>query len=251
MRPATSLLLILALATIPALALQFSPADQQAAPAAPIPDSGGVYRVVPGVDSPYLTSPAIATAPPGQDSGRPVIVRFTAVIAADGSIASLKVMNPDGDPWESAASAAIQQSKFAAGAVNGTTVPVLICLRVPFFHVLPAIPRVVPCPGPGAAGFGNHVGMPPGVTPPHAIHFADPEYSNEARKKKIQGVVVLSTLVNEQGEPTDIRVEKSLGYGLDENGERAVSQYRFEPAHDRDGKPVAVRITIEVSFHLY
>ena len=251
MRPATSLLLILALGALPAAAQQPSPAAQQASPAAPTPDQNGVYRVVPGVDSPYLTSPAIATAPADQDSSRPVIVRFTAVIAADGTIANLKVMNPDGDPWENAATAAIQQSKFAPGGVNGTAVPVLICLRVPFFRVQPAIPRVVPCPGLGAAGFGNHVGMPPGVTPPHATHFANPEYSDQARKKKIQGVVVLSTLVNEQGDPTDIRVEKSLGYGLDENAERAVSQYRFEPGRDRDGKPVAVRIEIEVSFRLY
>jgi TonB family protein len=250
-RPATSLLLILALGALPAAAQQPSPTAQQASPAAPTPDQNGAYRVVPGVDSPYFTSPAIATAPADQDSSRPVMVRFTVVIAADGSIANLKVMNPDGDPWESAATAAIQQSKFAPGAVNGTAVPVLICLRVPFLRVQPAVPRVVPCPGPGSGGFGNHVGMPPGVTPPHAIHFADPEYSNTARKKRIQGIVVLSTLVNEQGAPTDIRVERTLGYGLDENAERAVSQYRFEPAHDREGKPVAVRITVEVSFRLY
>ncbi|MGC2637016.1 MAG: energy transducer TonB [Acidobacteriaceae bacterium] len=251
MRPATSVLLILALGTLPAAAQQAPPAAQQPSPAAPTPDQNGVYRVVPGVDSPYLTSPAIATAPADQDSSRPVIVRFTAVIAADGSIANLKVMFPDGDPWESSASAAIQQSKFAPGAVNGTAVPVLICLRVPFLRVQPAVPRVVPCHGPGAGGFGNHVGMPPGVTPPHAIYVGNPEYSNEARRKKIQGVVLLSTLVNEQGEPTDIRVERTLGYGLDENAVRAVSQYRFEPARDRDGKPVAVRVAVEVNYRLY
>jgi TonB family protein len=77
-----------------------------------------------------------------------------------------------------------------------------------------------------------------------------PEYSDEARRKKIQGVVVLSVLVTAEGEPTDIRVEESLGYGLDEKAIEAASRSQFKPAM-RDGEPVPKRIVMQMSFKLY
>jgi len=245
MRAASLLLVTLALGTIPALA-------QQASPTAPTPDQDGSYPLGPGIDPPYLTSPAMAAYPSDAAAAdRPRIVRFTAVIAADGSVTKLSVIHAWGDAYESAATAAVQQSKFAPGTLEGKPVSVQVCIRVPFIHVQPAIPRLGACPQPGSMGPGGAFRIPPGVTPPRAIYVAEPEYSDQARRKKIQGVVMLSTLVNELGAPTDIRIEKSLGYGLDENAVRAVSQYRFQPATDRDGKPVAVRIAIEVSFRLY
>jgi TonB family protein len=256
MRLPGCLLVLMALSAWPAPAQQANGSEEpstaklQAAPPAPTPDQDGVYHLGPGVDAPYLTSPAMAKAPDGADMSRPRIVRFTAVIAADGSVTKLAVTDPVGDGFESTAATAVQQSKFAPGSVSGNPVPVAVCLRVPFIHVQPAIPRLAPCPLPGA-GLGAPFHMPPGVTPPRAITTAVPEYSDEARRKHIEGVVLVSTLVNEQGEPTDIRVERSLGYGLDENAVRAVSQYRFQPAIDRDGHPVAVRIAIEVSYRLY
>ncbi len=87
----------------------------------------------------------------------------------------------------------------------------------------------------------------PNRTPPVVVHSVDPQYSKEAWKKKITGQVMVSTLVTEQGLPTDVRVEKSLGYGLDEEAVKSVSKYRFKPAQ-QDGKPVAFRVSIEVNF---
>jgi TonB family protein len=257
MRISACLLVFAALSAWPALAQQPNgsaapdPASPQVQPPAPAPDQDGVYHLGPGVDAPYLTSPAMATPPDDADTSRPRIVRFTAVIATDGSVTKLSVLNPQGDALETAALAAVQQSKFAPGVVNGNPVPVEVCLRVPFIHVQPAIPRVGACPQPGAVGPGAGFRMPPGVTPPRAIYTPDPEFSEQARKKKIQGTVLLSTLVNEQGEPTDIRVEKGIGYGLDERAVQCVSEYKFQPATDRDGKPVAYRIHIEVNYRLY
>jgi TonB family protein len=239
-----------------ALCFSFA-AAQQAAPdpgnpqsTSPVPDKDGVYHLGPGVDPPYLTSPAMATLPDGADASRPRMVHFTAVIAADGSVTKLSVLNPEGDALESAAMTAVQQTKFAPGVVNGKPVPVEVCLRVPFIHVRPAIPRLAPCLQSGFGGPGGPFRMPPGVTPPRAIHEAFPAYSEQARRQRIQGTVLVSTLVDEQGKPTDIRVERGIGYGLDDNAVQAVSQYRFQPATDRDGKPVAVRIAIEISYHL-
>ncbi|HTV13281.1 MAG TPA: energy transducer TonB [Acidobacteriaceae bacterium] len=249
MRSRACLLLSLLLSS-PFVFTQESPAHPQPDAQTPVPNQDGAYPLGPGVEAPYLTSPAMATAPDGANLSRPRIVHFSAVIAADGSLTQLTVLERQGDGFEAAAMAALQQSKFAPGRIDGKPVPVAVCLRVPFIHVQPAIPRLGPCPRRGA-GLGEDFRMPSGVTPPRPTQAGTPEYSDEARKKHIEGMVMLSTLVDEQGMPTDIRVERGIGYGLDENAVRSVSQYRFRPATDRDGRPVAVRIAIEVSFRLY
>ena len=89
-----------------------------------------------------------------------------------------------------------------------------------------------------------------GVTPPRPTYRVDPEYDNAARKKKIQGVVVLSIIVTKEGRAADVKVVKSLTSGLDKQAIKAVSQWRFEPA-TKDGVPVAVRLAVETDFHLY
>jgi protein TonB len=91
--------------------------------------------------------------------------------------------------------------------------------------------------------------LPPGAKPPVVIHSFVAQFSDEARVERIEGVVLISTDVEEQGVPTEIRVERSAGHGLDENAVAAVSQYRFRPA-TLDGRPIATRIRIEVSFRL-
>jgi TonB family protein len=91
---------------------------------------------------------------------------------------------------------------------------------------------------------------PPCATPPRAIKSPDPRYSKEARKKKIGGITVLWLIVGADGLPRDIRVARSVGYGLDEEAIKAVKKWRFEPS-TIDGKPVAVMINVEVTFRLY
>jgi len=66
---------------------------------------------------------------------------------------------------------------------------------------------------------------------------------------KYGGVVLLSLIVTEEGLPADIQVLRPLDHGLTEKAMDAVWQYKFQPAI-RDGVPVAVRITIEINFHL-
>jgi TonB family protein len=87
------------------------------------------------------------------------------------------------------------------------------------------------------------------VTAPRPTYTPDPEYCEEARAAGYQGSCVLSLIVDASGNPRDIRVEHSLGMQLDEKAIKALRNWRFEPARKR-GKPVAVRINIEVSFHL-
>ena len=89
-----------------------------------------------------------------------------------------------------------------------------------------------------------------GVTIPRAIKQTPPEYSDEARRKKLEGTVLLSLVVTANGDTADIKVTRALGSGLDQKAIEAVSQWKFEPA-TKDGKPVAVKVAVEVSFHLY
>jgi periplasmic protein TonB len=89
-----------------------------------------------------------------------------------------------------------------------------------------------------------------GVTPPRPIYDPDPEYSDAARKAKYQGSVLLWLVVDANGRPHNIRIQRTLGMGLDEKAEAAVSTWRFQPG-TLNGQPVAVEINVEVSFRLY
>jgi len=99
-------------------------------------------------------------------------------------------------------------------------------------------------------GTGGGVYRPGGgVTNPVPILHPEPQYSEEARKAKWQGAVMLSLVVDENGRPTQIRVIRPLGLGLDEKAIEAVSQWTFKPGM-KDGKPVKVLAQIEVTFRL-
>jgi TonB family protein len=109
-------------------------------------------------------------------------------------------------------------------------------------------PGVGPGEGGGIGGGIYKVGG--GVSAPKTIFAPDPEYSEEARKAKYQGTVVLWLIVGPDGRPHDLRVSRSVGMGLDEKAIEAVRTWRFEPAL-KDGRPVSVQINVEVSFRLY
>jgi periplasmic protein TonB len=106
--------------------------------------------------------------------------------------------------------------------------------------------------GPGeGGGYGGglyHVGG--GVSAPQLVFAPDPEFSDEARRAKYQGVCVVSLIVDAQGNPQRVQVVRHLGMGLDEKAVEAVKQYRFKPA-TLQGKPVPVEVNIEVNFRIY
>jgi TonB family protein len=109
-------------------------------------------------------------------------------------------------------------------------------------------PGFGPGEGGGTGGGIFHVGG--GVSPPRQIYAPEPEFSEEARKAKYQGVCTLGLVVGTDGRPSNIRVLSSLGMGLDEKAIEAVRTWKFEPAM-KDGHPVRVEIAVEVDFHLY
>jgi TonB family protein len=114
------------------------------------------------------------------------------------------------------------------------------------------------CDGIGNSS-GPHVGNgPPGIFPagkggvsvPEVIFNPEPSFSEEARKAKYQGVVMLYVVVGKDGHTYDIRVAQSLGMGLDEKAIEAVTRWRFRPGM-LGGQPVATQIAVQVDFHMY
>ena len=84
---------------------------------------------------------------------------------------------------------------------------------------------------------------------PRVLHAEEPEYSEEARKARQQGTVVLAIDVDVNGRVANVRVLKSLGLGLDEKAKEAVLKWRFRPAM-AGGRPVTAPAQVNVTFHL-
>jgi protein TonB len=108
--------------------------------------------------------------------------------------------------------------------------------------------------GPGSGGNTGgglyHIGG--GISAPQLIYGPEAEFSDEARKAKFQGAVVVSCVVDVNGNAQQVRVPNPIGMGLDEKAIEAVKTYKFKPSmNSATGKPVPVMITIEVTFHIY
>ena len=108
--------------------------------------------------------------------------------------------------------------------------------------------------GPGTGGNvgGGLYRVGNGVSEPKLAFSVEAEFSDEARRAKYEGTVVISLIVDAQGNPQNVHVSRSLGMGLDEKAIEAVRQYKFKPAIEaKSGKPVPVPISVEVRFRLY
>ena len=88
------------------------------------------------------------------------------------------------------------------------------------------------------------------VSAPLLIYAVQPEYSEQAKKDKISGNVLVHLWVDEQGIPAHVQVVRGIGSGLDEKAVEAVKQYRFNPAME-DGRPLLVELNLEVNFRIF
>lgn len=87
------------------------------------------------------------------------------------------------------------------------------------------------------------------VSAPVKIYAPQPMYSEEARVARVEGVVILQTVVDEQGEVADVQVLKGLPNGLTESAVQTVAEWRFEPAR-LDNEPVPVYYMLTISFSI-
>jgi len=103
--------------------------------------------------------------------------------------------------------------------------------------------------GPGSGVGPVHAGTG-GIHDPIVIHSVEPEFSEEARRAKFSGNVQVYLWIDEQGNPSHVRVIRGVGMGLDEKAVEAVRQYKFKPAM-QNGKPVKVDMYIDVNFQIF
>ena len=94
------------------------------------------------------------------------------------------------------------------------------------------------------------VAITEGITPPRLSEVASPDYTAEAKKKKIEGTVTLMIVVDKKGDVVDAKVVKGLGYGLDENAIIAVKEWKYKPA-EKDDQPITVKMEVTVDFYLH
>lgn len=149
---------------------------------------------------------------------------------------------------------------------------VLASVTQPPLSALPVgLPSGLPGPpsgGPGSrggigegdrGGMGNREGagvdgtaaqpLRAGMKAPVAIYKFEPEYSEQARKARVQGTVILEGIIDEKGLTHALKVRDGLGFGLDEQAIDAVRQWRFRPA-TKDGRPLAIIGTFYLTFRL-
>jgi periplasmic protein TonB len=87
----------------------------------------------------------------------------------------------------------------------------------------------------------------PGVSPPRVIKQTTPQYPN-GRGVRASGSVLIGLIVSSKGLPKDPHILKSLDKDLDQSAVNAVKEWRFAPAQ-KDGKPIAVRVSLQIEFH--
>ncbi len=88
-----------------------------------------------------------------------------------------------------------------------------------------------------------------GITAPRLLEAATPGYTEEAKKKKIEGEVVISAVIDDKGDPVDLKVKKSLDKGLDASAIEATKLFKYKPG-EKDGATVRVRMDIPFTFYL-
>jgi protein TonB len=106
-------------------------------------------------------------------------------------------------------------------------------------------------PGDDAGWGGTPGGYRAGITSPMCAYCPDPEYTEEARKAKVQGTVTVRVLVGADGRASQIRMVSGIGLGLDERAMEAIRHWKFIPAKDAAKRPVATWVTVETVFRLF
>ena len=86
------------------------------------------------------------------------------------------------------------------------------------------------------------------IAPPRVTRQVNPQYPENLRGLRIRGTIDIGIVVTSKGLPDNPQIVKSLDKDVDRCAVEAVKQWRFAPAQ-KQGKPVAVRIVIELEFH--
>jgi TonB family protein len=218
-----------------------------------VPDQDGVYYVGPEVSAPKMISTVLVPYPfgiaPKAVQGMTV---FAMVIDPNGIPAHVQILHTHGEAFDQAATAALKQSKFEPGRLDGKPVPVWIDVRVVFHaNLSEAVPQVLiaerDLPPPDVSQLEDKRHNPLPYTPPFPIHTVDADFADPFSAHPYVQAAIVTVQVSEEGLPKEVRVVRGLGFGLDKKAEAAVWHYRFLPA-TKKGKPIAARRNVMVSF---
>lgn len=160
-----------------------------------------------------------------------VVPRVT-LLRYDHEGATYRVVITDGDRTLAHSSVTVPFGRRTiVGALNGQEAPYL-------FLVVEAPP----------AQEGGSLAMER-LTPPRALEKVAPSYTEDARKIRIQGVVIVQTVIDKHGSVARVRILKGLHPSLDKAALEAIRQWRFEPAL-LEGEPVAVHYNLTINYRL-
>jgi TonB family protein len=228
------------------------------AASAPQVAESGVYKPGPGVSAPILVKEVKPQyTAEAKDTKIQGSVILECVVQPDGTIGEVRVTKALNPGLDQEAIKAVRQWRFKPGTKDGKPVPVLVTLEMTFtLRDRPPQPAFLRPPlasgGEGSKGQPQAAGVykpGDGVSAPILVKEVKPQYTAEAKKAKIQGSVMIECVVKTDGTIGDVEVTKSLDAGLDQEAIKAVKQWRFEPGI-KDGKPVPVLITLEMTFTL-
>jgi TonB family protein len=271
------------------LGTSFSGGQQSSPAPSPSPDSQQtrvkVYAVGPGVTAPELLPPIPAPIP--ADKCKKKVdgkVVLSVLVDATGRPRNLMFLNPLGTDLDKLALQIAAADRFKPGTHDGVAVVVgqsvevdlqacdeqkkddtgqkIFQLRlrsqpVQKFGTLPQSPEDavltaidLPLKDSYNSVVSPHYRIGGEVSPPTPLNYVEAEFSKEAKQAKYGGVCIVSLIVDVYGRPQNVSIVRPLEYGLSEKAIEAVNKFRFKPAM-KNGKPVPVRISVEVNFHLY
>lgn len=234
-----------------------------ATPALETQQTAAPVRVSSDLLAPYLLHktrpkyPAVAQTARVQGT-----VTLAAIIRQDGRVGEITAKK--GHPMlVPPAIEAVRQWRYRPYLVDGkaTEVQTEIAVR---FRLTPPTPAAAAAPVPAAPGpakpapsggqadpslYPQLPSTDPHITPPRTLYAQRPEYTEQARQARLQGIVVLTAVIENDGRVGDVHVVQSLGMGLDEKAIAAVRKSKFAAA-TKDGKAMAVRMKITVNFVL-
>jgi TonB family protein len=209
------------------------------APAVRAQDDPQVYKPGNGVTAPRLLREVKPRYPPeAVNAGINGLVKLECVVEADGTVGRVRVLESLYPSLDEEAVRVMKEWKFGPGTKDGKAVAVLVEVEMAFTTVRG--PRLdsadVFKPGPG-------------ITLPKKLQGANPSYTPNAHAAGIQGAVVIDCVVLDDGTVGDARVSKSLDRELDAEAIRTLRQWRFTPG-EREGRPVPVQVSVEMTFAL-
>jgi TonB family protein len=160
-------------------------------------------------------------------------VTIEALIGEDGKIRSTKLLKGLGFGLDEVALASVQEWTLSPATRNGLPVSVGAQLDVAF-----------------TLRSANAMYMGAGMLPPSVKQKVDPKYTDEARRVRLSGTVVLQAVVRSDGTVDVLRVVRGLPLGLTDSAIQAIKQWQFRPGQNKDGQNADIVLTIEVNFNI-